>query len=313
MRKIIALILSLSLIICEGSVYAIEAPEDSFVDNDPAEYELIDNVLYITVSEYDIYLYNLEQEKTALRAAGYTESAIEKSRTFEVENKILERAQLSAETLASYGYNHEQIEILKSYDGRALEAAPEMRNALPYMYATLSSGSCTTQNIIAHLNWEWSAAPVIYAYDDVIAVRFRAVKPDGNRLEGVCYNPSFTNSYVSYYNYSTNNLMSVTATQITTSNALEHVETSFSRPDSSLSGYAKSGSFNCYIYVPANITANIAFGSFIFAYAFTKTTASYSIGYPASFSITIGTGADTALYTQVIINSDGTLTEYRTT
>jgi hypothetical protein len=255
---------------------------------DIEDYAIRDNVICITMSEYDIYVRGLQQEKAALRKAGYSSKEIDASRTYEAENKVLALGSLSEDKLSDMGYNKDQIELLKTYNGKPLEEAPQMASALATMSVTITAGSCTTQNITAHLNWEWDSAPALYAYNDSVAVSFEAYNSDSQKI-GVTYNSGYTHSYVTYRNYLTNDHIKTTSTALTSKNTYHGVGTTFPRLDDTLTGYAKSGSFNCYVNLPSTTTASINYATFEFEYVCPKT-------------------SDIAFHKRVTISSTGALT-----
>lgn len=309
-KKLIAVsFLCLTMLLPQEFALAAEEKKINEVESasNPATIEVKDNVIYITTNEYDMYVSQLQNDKAKLMAVGYSEEEIAVSRTYEAENRLYERAKLSEDVLKSaYGYSDEQIAILQEYEGQPLEEYPEMRAVLPEMNASISAGTCTTKNIIAHLAWEWSDVPAIYCYEDSIAVSFAAVQND--EYKTVRYNTAYTNSYVQYYNYLSGQHMSTVATDIISQNVYANCETRFDRLVASNDGYVKKGSFNCYINFPFETTSEIEYAYFIFAYGCPRTAATYSIGFPLTLTIEFGEHVDKALYVQATITSTGQVT-----
>ena len=283
------------------------APCDVYGPN--ATYYMEDGTLYITVNEYDIKLESMAQEAKALEEAGYSLQEIEESRTYSAEKKLLELAELPDEQLIALGYTSEQIDILKAYDGSPLEENPQLRAAMPSLTTSVTAGDCNSQHLCAHLNWEWSAAPATYDYQDVVVCQFEAFDQGGYTIGAVQYNTSYTNSYVRYYNYDTGAFYSTKRTPITTQNAYSNFLSKFDRIIvGSTNAYVKSGSVNGYIQLSTGVTNSINKGTFIFAYGYAETSASYSISFPLAVSAALAKKVSQAFFTQVTINSAGELT-----
>ena len=273
----------------------------------PIEYEIVDGEIHFSVSEYDIYVYNLMRRQNELTSKGYSVQELNSLRTYEAEERISALSELSANELSELGYKSEQINLLKKYDGKPLEQSPEMAAVLPEVDVVVSAGDCSDDHVTAHLSWEWSAAPALHPYTDSIEVMFRAFDESGIQLR-TRYHTSYTNASVVYKSMDTGELLSGVTTSVTSEDAYQHAVTRFERMNASLTGYAKSGVFNCYIQNPPGISADIAVGTFIFEYGCPRTVADYSISFPWGVSIDFGETVDVAFHVQVSVTSDGDIT-----
>lgn len=226
---------------------------------------------------------------------------------------MLELANLSSSVLSnSYGYTSEQIGILKAYDGRDLSDYPAIRAVTSTLTGSIVSPEHSSTSITARLNWYWSTPPAFYSYEDVIGVRWQGINSSAQNIS-LSLDTSGSNSYAYVTYYSTGDYTTSEYTEYLSflnTSPYSHTEVAFNRLSSSLLGYAKMGSVRVKVNVPSTTTAAISEASFIFAYGLTSSSNSYSIAFPASFSITFGTTTSQAMYKTVVIAPDGTITNY---
>lgn len=177
----------LSLVMCIGLSVPVFA---STVDSEKKQ----------TFNELELYLGLKDCTDNELRAKGLSENEMSDFRDFSMEEAYLKRAELPIETLVAYGYNDEQIEILKAYDGSAITADSSVMKAASDMeISEFEEGSASGDEVEIEYHWMWNIVPV-WKTTDTIAVYWEAHDKKGYKID-----LDRVNNYadVMYYNIAT--------------------------------------------------------------------------------------------------------------
>lgn len=159
MKKQISILLS--LVMCIG--FAV-----------PAFASTVDSEKKQTFNELEFYLELKDSTDNELHAKGLSEDEINDFKDFSMEEAYLERAELPIETLVAYGYNDEQIEILKAYDGSEITADSSLMKAASDMdISEFEEGSASGDEMEIEYHWKWNIVPV-WKTTDTIAVYWEA-------------------------------------------------------------------------------------------------------------------------------------------
>ena len=98
-----------------------------------------ENAKSITISEYDMYLDVVNKSTSQLKAEGYTTDEIYLLRNQPFEQMLLERAALPVDILRGYGYNDNQIKLLKEYDGSMISTNSPIMYAISNFTGTVAT------------------------------------------------------------------------------------------------------------------------------------------------------------------------------
>lgn len=171
LKKFVAVILTTTLAFSLGMPAFAE--EVNLSEEDLNE----SNATIVTMTnEYDAILELKNMPVTMMQENGYSEEEIEAIKSFSIEEALLERAQYSEEELRNWGYDDNQITLLKNYDGSPLEDNPQMRAAMATMSGQLSEVNSSSNKITAKFDWTWSNRPVLSgnAVNDLVTCGFMA-------------------------------------------------------------------------------------------------------------------------------------------
>lgn len=114
----------------------------------------------INVNEYDAYV-SMKNDGNAC-----SKRLIE----INLEQELIDRKKLSDEELkANYGYDNEQISILRNYNGEPLESVPEVRSLLATLSLTVRNLGTTQERANFSVYWVWSNVPVVL-FTDMIGI-----------------------------------------------------------------------------------------------------------------------------------------------
>ncbi|MCR0571095.1 hypothetical protein MKC54_21065 [[Clostridium] innocuum] len=148
-------------------------------------------------NEYDQFVKEKKELGTA-ETKKLLSRSMKKETTY--EELYLERAKLSKETLIKeYFYTPEQVTILKKYDGRPIEKAPELRKASATMNLSFRKAGASTSDLYLLGEWKWSSAPILSgpAIKDGVAFGWNGTDNSGHSI-----NLAYQNSYATVYYYS---------------------------------------------------------------------------------------------------------------
>ena len=210
------------------------------------------------------------------------------------------------------GYDNNQIAILKNYDGRAIESAPELRGIFANMTAKFYKSSASTTSLKVRVFWEWSNAPVLAgdAITDLIAIRWQGTNTAGQPIN-IAFNSSGSSANINYYTRSGNYRFN-RSTKIVCNSPYDHVyaeiPVSSGQYEDGATIYAKSG--NLYVKVDRTGTNYIKEAAFVFGYGHTVIVASPSLSLPASFGIGFSWGTEIMVEKAIRMSNTGTITEY---
>lgn len=192
MKKLLSLVLSIVMAFAI-SVPAFATSAGPDIPTGPAAYT-------VTVNEYDVYVAARTASNDELLTRGMSENQISLIKSDAIENELLEKASLSVNELSEMGYDNNQIAILKNYDGRAIEKAPELRGVFADMTAKFYKSSASTTSLKVRVFWEWSNAPALAGdpITDLIALRWQGTNTAGQPIN-VAFNSSGSSANINYY------------------------------------------------------------------------------------------------------------------
>ena len=176
MKKLIATItLIISMSICmAGNTFAVQSDITSGTNASTLPVREED-----VMNEYDYIVDIRSKDESDCTMAKVSSEEIEYIKSNAVEEELLYRASLPAEKLRDYYcYSNEAIQILKEYDGRRLEDAPEMRSVLATFSAGLGELVKTPTRTGVIYTWSWSSKPVV-CHNDCVAVAWEGTYRGG--------------------------------------------------------------------------------------------------------------------------------------
>lgn len=157
----------------------------------------------IATTVYNEGLAYIELKSTTdaeFEAAGYTEAEIEEIRAFNMEEALLERAELPDETLYAYGYTTEQISILREYDGEPLTYESPVLRATSDCDGVYNIGNASSSSISFTYTWTWNIVPLNKMTDKVV-VAWEGVRLSDNGYMDLT--PSTNIMYLHFYEMTT--------------------------------------------------------------------------------------------------------------
>lgn len=167
MKKIVILSVTIIMMLCLSinSFAATDARNDSYI-NDSSKEEIKDT---FTFNEYDMYV-SLKKDNLVYR------------NILNIEQELLNRKNLSDNELkAQFGYDDKQIEILRNYNGRPLELAPETRDLFATLSCTIQNMGSTSTRANFRFYWVWNMAPTILA-NDMIGIYTHALDNGAEKI-----------------------------------------------------------------------------------------------------------------------------------
>lgn len=148
-------------------------------------------------SEYDTITAYRNTQDEQLIAQGFSADEIADIKSNTVEEELLYRKGLSSEILSThYGYTDEQIALLRAYDGKRVDSAPEMRVLFSSLTVTTSVLIKTNTRCGLLFHWEWDSKPAICMTDGV-ALRWDATLSDAS--DNLRIDSKLSNCLVKYY------------------------------------------------------------------------------------------------------------------
>lgn len=151
----------------------------------------------VVFNEYDLYVSLQSCTDNELTEQGYLAEDIALIRANLIEEKLLERAALSEETLCAYGYTLDEVALLKEINesGKVTLTETELRGLTGTCTGNISATTASASEFRISYNWKWDHAPIV-CYKDSVAVRWEA-----HDAYGVVdsYAGYLTNSIVNYY------------------------------------------------------------------------------------------------------------------
>lgn len=187
----------------------------------------------ISISEYDAYI-SIKNNDNA-RSQVLVE--------INLEQELLDRKNLSDEELkTNYGYNNEQITILRNYSGEPLENAPEVRSLLATLSLAVRNLGATSERANFSVYWVWSNVPV-GLFTDMIGIY-----ADTTNLESrpITVDYTSTSCSIDYYTragqYKTTTYPTVNRNEGPSTRSLK-----FPMLYSTTTDYAKSGLIYCTV------------------------------------------------------------------
>lgn len=234
-------------------------------------------------SEYEFITTVRAMDDDELKDTSLTDSEIQMIRSNAIENKILERKQLSDSELAvKYGYTYDDIAILRSYNGERLENSAE----LAAITGTLTIArptvlTATASRIGVQVVWTWDQCPFVNA-EDVFAIYWDPTF--GSQSGNMRINMTDSSHVVKYKHYTTSYNYNWDITQVSPNSA---AKSNFGMQDKSGEAWAQQGTLRLYFDATAGSAALTSI-DFIFAYGHTIISLSPSVSFPASGGISFG-------------------------
>lgn len=237
----------------------------------------------VVISEYEYITAIRTMSKEKLINSKLTNEEIELIKSDVIEKELLARKEKSdAELMAHYGYDQNEIAILRSYTGERLENNPE----LAAITGTLTIAkptvlAATSSRIGVRITWSWDQRPAVCA-NDVFAVYWSPTFGSSNGNMRINISDS---SYTLTFNvYNAGYDISGSFTQVSPNSA---AKAQFSMIDQSGDGWAECGSATLYFDATSG-SAALTEMDFIFAYGHTVISVSPSVSFPVSGGISFG-------------------------
>lgn len=265
--------------------------------------QFADIPMEVVLNEYDAIVEMRTQSPQALAARGYSTTQIQQIQSNEIEQELLRRATLSDDELENhYGYTQEQINLLRKYDGTALENAPYMRRALANMRAGTEVMIYGTSRMGVMYHWEWTVKPA-QTRTDIVAVTW-----DPTFIGSGHNNASFdsSSSQVTLHYRRDKTTVYTTSKDLTPYSRNQNASCSFdmTRPSDALY-WAESGEL--YIYVKSVNTDNPPLNevAFHFKYGHQEQKGNVSVSFPAGISISFSTNMVEANFISGSLKANG--------
>ena len=246
-----------------------------------------ENAKSITISEYDMYLDVVNKSTSQLKAEGYTTDEIYLLRNQPFEQMLLERAALPVDILRGYGYNDNQIKLLKEYDGSMISTNSPIMYAISNFTGTVATSGYTATSVTLRYTWQWSSRP-LFNYKDAAAIVWNASDSSGYKILTDIIS---SECYVAYRNTTTGNL-AMNKNVGTTKNVVnEYLYSNFEMTEilsgDNNWGWAKSGRLDVKIKPRGSV--NFSSVSAVAGYGHAKLTGSIGVsasssGLPLSFT-----------------------------
>lgn len=306
MKKIISIILVTFLMfsMLTTNIFA------SSYKGDSKEYYTLNNVSSFKIEEYDLILNVREGDINKLKEDGYSFEEINFYRSNSIEKAILNRAKLSEyELINTYGYDKNQISILKGYHGESIEEYPQLKSVLGSCSGKVTCAKASKMEIAARLTWEWTTAPVLNgnSIKDIVAVRWAGTDKAGNPLNVAAVNKK-VQSYCKLKTINAGKIKEHTY-ELDVNPAYAGASCTFRMEPEAGSGYwAKSGILQ--ITVGATGESSINEIATHFSYGHTNISLSPTVSYKGISDIVFSVGVDTMFSYTNRIKSDGTVINY---
>lgn len=185
------------------SSFAMSNSNSATVTSKPEESFGVGSAYDTHTSEYDLYvsIKNNKNNKNYLNKLGITNDVIDQVLNGSVEKELLHRKTLSDDVLSNYGYDDNDIRILKNYNGEQLESVPAAAALLGTIYTNLNVPTKTDDVVYVNLKWWWDIAPIIKMTDSIGATWWANTDANLQLLTDVSQFPS--KCTVTYVNTST--------------------------------------------------------------------------------------------------------------
>ncbi len=153
MRKFLMICLCFGLMFLNANVYA---------SNYDVDEEYSEEIITYQISEYDeIIKYRnaslSEQNSLQIMCGDY-----EMYTSNYIEDRLMDLKTKTNDELYFYGYNDDQIALLRNYNGDRLENCPEMRAVMSTLTISFSGIYHYTNLYKVKANWYWSVMPTSF-------------------------------------------------------------------------------------------------------------------------------------------------------
>lgn len=156
------------------------------------------------VYEYEMYKELKLKTDLELKEMGMNDEQVKELRNTDYIKEIKKRANLDSATLKFMGYSDQQIDLLKNTISNSTNLADEQLMAVSSefsFYAWLMQSQSTDSYISVGFYWNWNTMPVIYGFNDMLAVMW-----DGSDSQGYPLNVQIDTSisHVDLYHHNNN-------------------------------------------------------------------------------------------------------------
>ena len=255
----------------------------------------LDGKKQVVLNEYDLIVEARQLTPTELESQGYEKERIRELTSTAVEEELLYRKSLSSDVLInSYGYSKEQVDILKSYEGTALEDTPEIRSIFGELtFETPNVVTSYSRGVTLTVSWEWDICPTV-THTDAIGISWLPTFGSQNgtlRLSNESYHKV---RYRAGSNTDTYRLQYDVGVLAGSSSPVGNAQTNFPMRDDGSAYWAVEGTVYLYL-VTANGSADLTSVDLHFNYGHcTLLGVTPSISYPLGFGISWESGCNTA-------------------
>lgn len=270
MKRMFSIVVSVTMLIA-GSInaYAIAPPLMSNNSNSVL-------VASAEVNEYDILCAESSSSPNGMNIISDSES---------IENTLLERAQMPIETLYAYGYDDNEIEILKEYDGSPIEENPQLRAIMATMSCEIYRTSYDDSGASVRFEWDWDSAPLFSGSEIYDCVGCAWIGVDStNGFHALRFQDKDSECMIYYYDTSYDHY---TVVDIDDAAVDSYVEARFSMSNTPTT-WAKAGYMTVTVAEPITVN-DLEYSTFVFAYghAYLTATPGFSVsGSGVSVSLT---------------------------
>ena len=262
----------------------------------------------VEINEYDEYNKSRAMTNTDLYKIGYSKEYVEEVKSNYIENELLKRSKLSVQELKEkYGYDENQINIIKNYDGQAIEEQPQLRVLFATMTVSIYKYIADNTQVAFIASWDWSSMPFVNG-KDLIAVRWQGTNSNGQSINLVLNkSKSYCNIY--YYNLADGQpYEGYAAMDIKSKDSYSHAYSDIEM-GKNFTWFGKSGTIK--IHLDKLGTAQILETAFIVTYGHETTGfSSPTVSFPAGFSITLKGNVEEMFYEVFRIDNKGNVIRY---
>lgn len=164
-----------------------------------AETNIVGSTFENGYSEYELLRSYEELSDDQLAELGLSSEEITDFRSMTLEERVLERAQLPRDVLSRLGYNNDQIELLKGYDGSEITDESAMVQVFSeFSYNADISNTADGNGVEVTYDWSWSSKP-FFCRQDVIAFTWEMANPASNKIGTKVKEKEAEVSYIAAY------------------------------------------------------------------------------------------------------------------
>jgi len=264
-----------------------------------------------SISEYDFAVSVRNMSKEEALSNDIDESSYEYYCSNKIEMNLLALKSLSEKELTKYGYNRQQIEVIKEYNGERIQDYPKLRAVAATLSITFYKVFAGPTSYKIEAYWNWSSRPIMFGINEkgTAVLGWHAV--DSNNLtSNACYIPSESSCTVNYYTGEGIFTGSLGQTIIVDdSYECVHVnhQSMYGYSSSGSLGFAKTG--NLYVRTDSVTGATIEEMGYKFFYYYESASLSVSITFSWP-SISVSSGMTLARNRACTLNKNGVLTQY---